>query len=491
MMRLADLVRECNKNLSEDASGVWLTQDDLDGIPQSLTSRLKFGEDKHAEHLWLSTKVPFSGPAITNAKSESARRKIYYAVQNRMQVNVPLFREIILLRDETARMLGYPDHATFKIADKMMQTPQAVESLLSGIRNSVATLATRDADELLEMKLLEAKSRGDNEAEIYLWDIPYYSARRSEKEDQTDASISEYFELNTTLAKLLEMFEHLFGARFMRIDVQRRDGANGPLVWHPDVQMYSVWNIDGSEEPLGYAYLDFFPRDGKYTHAGNYPLQKGYEKSDGIRFLASSALVMNYMRPTESRPTLLRLNDVRKLFHELGHLLHSLFTQAKYAALHDVDQDFFEAPSLMLEQFFWVERHIKDVSFHYSHIDLRMREMWIKTLDDHEKANPPDKPPQLSDDVVRTLAETNSSKAVQDQLKELFFATYDLQVHTPASHEELETLNLTELFNKTRSEVYKVRGGEAFGEGWEWAHGQTVFRNIINRYDAGYYSYIL
>ena len=60
----------------------------------------------------------------------------------------------------------------------------------------------------------------------------------------------------------------------MRIDVQRRDGADGPLVWHPDVQMYSVWNIDGSEEPLGYAYLDFFPRDGKYTHAGHYPLQK-------------------------------------------------------------------------------------------------------------------------------------------------------------------------------------------------------------------------
>lgn len=146
----------------------------MDGIPQSLTNRLKFGVDKHAEHLWLSTKVPFSGPAITNAKSESARRKIYYAVQNRMQVNVPLFREIILLRDETARMLGYPDHATFRIADKMMQTPQAVESLLSEIRNSVATLATRDADELLEMKLLEAKSRGDNEAEIYLWDIPYY-----------------------------------------------------------------------------------------------------------------------------------------------------------------------------------------------------------------------------------------------------------------------------------------------------------------------------
>lgn len=274
MMRLADLVRQCNQNLSEDASGIWLTQDALEGLPQSLTGRMKCGEGEHSEHLWLSTKTPFSIPAMRTARNETTRKKIHYTVQNRMMVNIPLFREIILLRDETARMLGYPNHATYKIADKMMQTPRAVEALLSEIRTSTAPLASRDAEELLEMKRLEAESRGDNAEELYLWDIPYYYTRRSEKERPTEESISEYYELNNTLAKLLKMFENLFGARFKRIDVQGRDAADGPLVWHQDVHMYSVWNIDGSDEPLGYAYLDFFPRDGKYTHAGNYPLQK-------------------------------------------------------------------------------------------------------------------------------------------------------------------------------------------------------------------------
>ncbi|ETS76207.1 hypothetical protein PFICI_11594 [Pestalotiopsis fici W106-1] len=489
--RLGDLVRECNKNLSEDASGIWLGQGDLDGIPQSLIDRLKYGKDEHSQNLWLSTKVPFSGPAITNAKNESTRKRIYYAIQNRMKVNVPLFREIILLRDETARLLGYPNHATFKTADKMMQNPQVVEELLSEIRSSVAALAVQDAKELLGIKRAEAKSRGVTADNLYLWDLPYYSARRSDKEGKQDVSISEYFELQTTLAKLLELFEHLFGARFQRIDVQGREETHGPLVWYEDVQMYSVWNIDGSKESLGYAYLDLFPRDGKYTHSGHYSLQQGHEKLDGRRFYASSALVMNYIRPTATSPTLLSLNEVRKLFHELGHLLHSLFTQTKYAALHHVDQDFIEAPSLMLEQFFWLESYIKDVSFHYSHIDSGMREVWIKTLNEQERTNPPKVPLQLSDEVVRSLAHTNQSRAVQDQLKELFFATYDMLVHTPASHAELETYNFTELFNKTRADIYKVPGGEALGEGWEWGHGQTVFRNIINRYDAGYYSYIL
>ncbi|KAI1842107.1 hypothetical protein JX266_011640 [Neoarthrinium moseri] len=486
MKRLGDLVRQCNKNLNEESSGIWLSLDELEGVPHSLIDRLQKGEGEHADHLWLPTKVPFSSPAITNARSEATRKQIYYAVQNRMKINVPLFREIILLRDQTARALGYDDHATLRTADKMMQTPQAVEALLSDIREAVAPLALQDAQELLEIKQDEAKSRGANADDLYFWDLSYYAARRSEKEGQQNSSISEYFELNTTLSKLLETFEHLFGVRF-----QRRGEVDDSLVWHKDVQMYLVWSIDGPEEFLGHAYLDLFPRDGKNSHAGHYSLQQGYEKTDGSRFYPSSALVMNYVRPTDTRPTLLSLNEVRKLFHELGHLLHAMFTQTKYAALHYVDRDFVEAPSMMLEQFFWVERHIKDVSFHYSHINSTMKNIWKATLSDQHKTDLPENPVQLNDDVVRSLAQTNQGRAVQSQLKELFFATYDMLVHTPGSHAELEMINLAELFNKTRSDIYKVRGGEALGEGWEWCHGQTVFRNILNRYDAGYYSYIL
>lgn len=273
MKRLGDLVRQCNKNLNEDSSGVWLEPGELEGMPQSLIGRLKRGEGDQSEQLWLPTKVPFSSPAITNAKSEATRKRIYYAVQNRMKMNVPLFREILLLRDETARMLGYRDHASLKTADKMMQTPQAVGALLSDIREAVAPLAAQDVDELLKIKKDETESLGTSAEELYFWDLSYYSTRRSEKEGQQSGSVSEYFELNTTLKKLLDMFEQLFGAQFRRVDTRRPDGTDDALVWHEDVQMYAVWNVDDPEEFLGYAYLDFFPRDGKNSHAGTYALQ--------------------------------------------------------------------------------------------------------------------------------------------------------------------------------------------------------------------------
>lgn len=82
-------------------------------------------------------------------------------------------------------------------------------------------------------------------------------------------------------------------------------------------------------------------------------------------------------------------------------------------------------------------------------------------------------------------------KNVRRQLQEVFFSTFDMLIHTPSSHEALEAMNLAEVFNRTKSEIYSLKGGEAIGDGWEWGHGETVFRNVINNYDAGYYAYVL
>ena len=149
---------------------------------------------------------------------------------------------------------------------------------------------------------------------------------------------------------------------------------------------------------------------------------------------------MNYVPPTNTRPILLSLNEKRQLFHELGHVLHALFTQTKYATLYHVDRDFVEAPSMMLEQFFWEQRHIKQVSYHYSYIDSTMMATWKSTLQDQDGAETREMPVRLGDDVVRDLARTNQGKVVQNSLADLFFATYDLLVHTPASREALEQL---------------------------------------------------
>lgn len=490
---LQDLGREANKNLHEEKTGLWLTPDELDGVPTGFTNSLRRGDGDNEGKLWLPTKVPQSGPVLANAKQEATRKKVYYAIQNRMPANVGLHRQMVLLRDETARMLGYDNHAAFRIADKMMKTPDTVNEFLDQIRHNLVPRGAQLVDEMLQLKRAEAAATGGGTTDkVFLWDQAYYVRILDDKERLPNQNISEYFELRTTLAKLLGMFEQLFSLRFEEITAEEQEtiGGGEPLIWDPDVLMYAVW--DRCEEPafMGYAYLDFYPREGKYSHGGHYSLQQGFLKPDGKRFYPSSALVMNYNKPGDL-PTLLSLNDTRKLFHEIGHLIHALCTRTKFADSHHVDRDFVEAPSIMFEQFFWQERHIKDVSFHYSHISPKFRQKWLETLPQEEQEHAKQPEAQLDDETVASLARVNRGREARGQVMNLFLSTYDMLIHTPTSHEALEATNLTELFNKTRTSMTGLSGGEAVGDGWEWGHGESVFRNIINNYDAGYYSYLL
>jgi metallopeptidase MepB len=145
----------------------------------------------------------------------------------------------------------------------------------------------------------------------------------------------------------------------------------------------------------------------------------------------------------------------------------------------------------MFEQFFFQKRHIKDASFHYSHISPEFKQKWLETLplEEREHAKQPDA--QLDDATVASLARVNYRKNTLNQLSNLSFAIYDMLVHSPASHQALEATNLTELFNKTKTSILGISGGEAVGDGWGWGHGESVFRNIHNAYDAGYYSYLM
>jgi metallopeptidase MepB len=273
--RLQHVIRECNRNLSEDKSGLWVTEDDLEGAPKSLIDRLKRGEGKFSGCLWLPTKVPFSQPAVSSSKKESTRRRIHYAVQNRMLSNILLFRELVLLRDDTARILGFSNHFERKTSGKMVRNPQMVEKLMKSVRGPIDGLAKEDAEELLKLKQQDNdESKSERKDKLFFWDLSYYTKRRAEKTGISDATLREYFELDTTIAKLMGMFEHLFGSHFVRAHEDGKEGLENRLIWHEDVRMYEVFDNDNDGDFLGYAYLDLFPRDGKYTHAGHYTLTR-------------------------------------------------------------------------------------------------------------------------------------------------------------------------------------------------------------------------
>lgn len=274
--RLKDLERECNKNLHEETTGLWLTREELDGVPSSFMSQFKQGEGEREGHFWVATKVPQSSPIMNHAEREATRRKMFYAIQNRMPENVPLFRELVLLRDETARLLGYPNHAALKTASKLVKNPETVTSILSEIMTRLVPRGAEYARELQELKNNEAAARGKHSTDIFLWDQSYYARQQSEKETAHagGAELSEYFELHHTLAKLLQMFEHLFATRFEIITPEQRLdlGSNKPLIWQEDVLLFAVYDSDKLGF-LGYAYFDLFSREGKYTHCGHYSLQ--------------------------------------------------------------------------------------------------------------------------------------------------------------------------------------------------------------------------
>ncbi|PNP56000.1 hypothetical protein THARTR1_03937 [Trichoderma harzianum] len=488
--RIQELVKQCAANLHEDTSGIWLSIKELEGVPEKIPAQLKQGEADHEGQVWVKTKVPHPFKIISHAKSEDTRRKVYYAMKNRLPQNIALFRELVLRRDEVARLLEYPNYLAYKTSDKMVRTPEKVINIVDEIRQRIRPHAVKVANELLDLKIKDAIARGETaeDQKLFLWDQSFYAGIKLQHESKIRSTISEYFELYHTLDKLLELLGHIFDTLFEPITPEHQSllGDGKPLVWHNDVSIYAVWDTRKSDEFLGYAYFDFFPREGKYGHGGSYATQWGFTQPDGTGFYPSCALVMNYTK-LDSKPVLLSLVDVRKLFHELGHLHHSLCTKVKYASLSYIDRDFVEAPSLMFEQFFWEARHIKDLSYHYSYISPGYKSVWLQENNSRDQQPPA----QLSDKDVAELATQGPEKFISRENYNLFSSYFDILVHTPATHEELEQANLAEILNKLQSDILAMHGGEALGDGWDWSHGESVFRMIVSGYDAGYYTYVL
>src|ERR1700710_539547 len=291
--------------------------------------------------------------------------------------NAPLFTEAIVLRDEAARLLGYPNWASFRIEDKMAKTPATVNEFLGDLRTQLAPGGVKETDHLKEIKAADLKTRGleaTNDGNYYLWDSRFYGRMMIEKEFSIDEQkIAEYFPLQSTVEGMLNIFEQLFGFVFVEINSEDRSklspsGKAEDITWHEDVQVFSVW--DDEEEGggfVGYLYLDLHPRPGKYGHAANFSLQPGYILPNGTRRYPATALVCNFSKPTPTKPSLLKHDEVVTLFHELGHGIHDLAGRTKYSRFHgtSVVRDFVEAPSQMLENWCWTPSQLKSLSKHY------------------------------------------------------------------------------------------------------------------------------
>jgi metallopeptidase MepB len=490
--RLSQLGIVFSKNLNEEKGGLWFTAEELSGVPEDVMSLLKKENDKY----WLTFKYPDLFPTLKYCTNSETRKKVFIANENKCNQNVPLFREAIILRDEAARLLGYPNHAAFRIEDKMAKTPKTVDDFLGDLRSRLSDGGVAEIKTLREMKKQDLASSGAHfDGRYYLWDHRFYDRMMEEKDYQLDQQlISEYFPLQTTIRGMLEIFEQLFGLFFVEIVGSDRDsiaptGKGDDIVWHDEVQVFSVWDDDGEGSGfVGYLYLDLFPRLGKYGHAANFNLQPGFIQENGTRRYPATALVCNFSKPTAKKPSLLKHDEVTTLFHELGHGIHDLVSRTTYSRFHGTAtvRDFVEAPSQMLENWCWTPSQLKALSRHYSSISPDYMEAWKEAAGDSAK-----KPEErIPDELINNLIRTKNLNGALFNLRQLHFGIFDMTIHEPKSHDALEEMKITEIYNSLRKDISKLDGPEVLGQGHDWGNGQATFGHLMGGYDAGYYGYL-
>ncbi|KAK3683064.1 metalloendopeptidase [Vermiconidia calcicola] len=491
--RLSELSITFQKNLNEESGGLWFTPQELDGVPQDVLSGLKQGEKgtENEGKLFLTFKYPDLFPTQKYCKNAEVRHKVFIANENKCNDNIELFKEAIVLRDEAARLLGYPDHATFRIEDKMAKTPKTVNDFLGDLRKRLAPGGVKEIEELKKLKKSEI-GKADN---YFLWDHRFYDTLMLERDYQLDQQkIAEYFPLQTSIEGMLNIFEHLFGLVFVKVEGEDRDTISeskrgDDIVWHPDVQVFSVWDDEGEGNGfVGYLYLDLHPRDGKYGHAANFNLQPGFINENGTRRYPATALVCNFSKPTPKKPSLLKHDEVVTLFHELGHGIHDLVSKTIYSRFHGTStvRDFVEAPSQMLENWCWTPSQLKSLSKHWSYLTPEYTQAWKEA----SKEGDSQPPKTMPEDLINSIVNTRHINDALFNLRQLHFGIFDMTVHTPSSHSAVESLDASSTYNRLRHEISKIDGPEALGEGYDWGHGQATFGHLIGGYDAGYYGYL-
>ncbi|KAM3065467.1 metalloendopeptidase [Clarireedia jacksonii] len=450
--RLATIATQFSKNLNEETGGIWFTAKELDGVPQDVISGLEKGTGENEGKLRLTFKYPDLFPALKFAKDPETRRKIFMGNEQNISENVPLFRETIVLRDEAARLLGYKDHASFRLEDKMAKTPETVNEFLHDLKVQLTPGGQKEIEHLKEIKKQDLDARGlgsTNDGNYYIWDNRFYDRMMVENEYSIDENkIAEYFPLQSTIEGMLRIFEELFGFVFVEVSGEEalskisESGKGSDVLPHPDAKLFSVWDDEAEGGSfVGYLYLDLHPRAGKYGHAANFNLQPGFSYPNGTRRCPATALVCNFSKPTETKPSLLKHDEVVTLFHELGHGIHDLAGRTRYSRFHGTNTvgDFVEAPSQMLENWCWTPSQLKNLSKHYVTGE------------------------QIPDDLIAKQISTKNVNGALFNLRQLHFGIYDMTVHTPKTHEEAEAFKLSELYNDLRKEITGLKGPEAVG----------------------------
>jgi peptidyl-dipeptidase Dcp len=343
--QLAGLFSEFSRRvLADENTWIHITNEaDLAGLPQSLRASYRAAAQERGLDGWAVVNTRSSvDPFLTFSENRALRERVWKAFKNRGDNNdandtKELIEQIVRLRADRARLLGYPSHAHWRMEDTMAGDPDRAMELM--MRVWPAAVA-RAGEEVADMQAI-ARREGQN-ISIEPWDYLFYAEKvRQDRYDLDQNEIKPYFELNNMMQAAFWTAEQLYGLTFHEITGQ-------VPVFHEDVRVYEVREGD---RHVGLFYSDNFARAGKRSGAWA-STYRGHETFTSQRITPLSSNNNNFVRGAPGEPVLISLDDAQTLFHEFGHALHTLLSEVNYPGLAVTPRDFVEYPSQVMEH--WV-----------------------------------------------------------------------------------------------------------------------------------------
>ncbi|GMV30010.1 MAG: dipeptidyl carboxypeptidase II [Rhodanobacteraceae bacterium] len=456
LSRLATEFEEAVLDATEDWSEQLTDAASLAGVPESGRAVLAAYAQEKGLAGWLVTlKQPSVQAVLTYADDRALRERVYTAYSTRASDqgpsagrfdNTARIEQILALRHEAARLLGFANAAEESLATKMATAPQKVLDFLTDLVRRARPVAQREFTELREFAAAELGI-----ADLQPWDVGYASEKLRERRFQlNEEELKPYFPAPAVMGGLFGICERVFGIRFAR-----RDGVD---VWHDDVAFYDVF--DAEDRRIAGAYVDLYARSGKRGGAWMDVCRSRFRDEAGLH-RPIAYLTCNFAPPTATTPSLLTHDDVLTLFHEFGHGLHHLLTEIDYpsiSGISGVEWDAVELPSQFLENFGWQRETLDLFARHY------------------ETGEP------LPQALYERMLAARYFQAGMYLVRQLEFGLFDFRLHL--HFDPARGARTNDVLQQVRDEVAVV-----IPPAWQrFAHSFTHI--FAGGYGAGYYSYL-
>ena len=456
--RLSTLTNQFSNNVLDATHGWFKHIDDekaLVGLPEFAVAAAKHAaEGKKLQGWVLTLDAPVYLTIMTQSENADLRREMYEGFNTRASNRGPsagkwdnsdIMEEILPLRQELAKLLGFNNYAELSIEPKMAESTEQVVAFLQDLASKGKPFAEKELKELQDF----AKSEY-GVASLEPWDVPYYSEKlKLQRYNISQEELRPYFPANVVVEGLFTVANKLF-------DIEFEDKTSEVETWHESVKYYQ---INQNKKPIAGFYFDLYAREKKRGGAWMDECRVRRQTATGLQ-LPVAYLVCNFNPPAEGRPSLLTHNEVTTTFHEFGHGIHHMLTKIDVAAvsgINGVAWDAVELPSQFMENFCWEREVLAFLSAHFESGET------------------------LPEDKLNNMLAAKNFQAAMFLQRQLEFSLFDFLLHM--HYGENDFAGIQSLLNQVRDEVAVLSPPE-------FNRFQNSFSHIFaGGYAAGYYSY--